>query len=145
MGLVNIRMYGFIAIVALHEAWKQVLYGVLHPDGLRNGADVLEELPLLKVGDEPRILRPRAGELLDVGEMLRYLLLPLLPVLVVDRRPAFLNDLERVAFLLELVVETVDIVLCLLFQYFVDVLDGLIFVGRFLWDALPDEQIQYSV
>ena len=93
MRLVNVGVHSFVAVVALNEAGKEVLYGVLHANCLGNGADVLEELPLLEVGDEPWILGPGARELLDVGEVLRNLLLPLLPILIVDRRPSLLDDL----------------------------------------------------
>lgn len=66
MRLVYVRVYRLVAVVALDEAREKVLDGILHANGFGNHSDVLKELPLLRVGDEPWVLRPGAGELLDV-------------------------------------------------------------------------------
>ena len=96
MCLVDVWVYGLVAVVALHQTRQEMVNGVLNANSLRNGPDVLQKLPLLRVRHKPRILRPGTRNLFNLAEILVDFLLLFLAILVVHRRPPLLDYLQGI-------------------------------------------------
>lgn len=64
MGLVNVGVHSFVAIVALDDTGQEVVHCILDANGSGNRADILQELSFLRVRDQSWVLRPRARYML---------------------------------------------------------------------------------